>query len=332
MANPLFSSYSGGENRVTSSMVAVFERIDLSLVQELLRAATGADNTISGVTFANQIVKGESVPDARISAHFDWWFETKTVRGAYANDGHGRKQLRQHSKLLLEDASSLLLALTPDPVMPGWFNELDDVDSAAKGRVHWLNFAGLADAISTVLSDDTRLVGEQTRFLLTELVAFFESEGLLAHDDVVVIAAKSAWPEFAKITAYVCQPNRSFRSGLTHMAFYADGQIKPVVPAIERHFRAVNFSDQNVQSLRAAGESRLAGVVEALLLDGSRTPGAHYDVFLLSSKESSATLILESPIENDSFAPSGKRTAWVQGQRYTSASRLTSGAEFTSEL
>jgi hypothetical protein len=32
---PLLSAYRTGENRVTSSTMAVFERIDLALVQEL---------------------------------------------------------------------------------------------------------------------------------------------------------------------------------------------------------------------------------------------------------------------------------------------------------
>jgi hypothetical protein len=34
-----------------------------------------------------------------------------------------------------------------------------------------------------------------TRFLLTELVALFEADGLLTNDDVVVVVAKSAWQE-----------------------------------------------------------------------------------------------------------------------------------------
>ena len=38
---PLFSTYRQGENRVTSSLLAVFERIDLSAVARLLGAATG---------------------------------------------------------------------------------------------------------------------------------------------------------------------------------------------------------------------------------------------------------------------------------------------------
>lgn len=69
MPNPLLSSYRAGENRVTSSTMAVFERIDLALVQEVLAAATGAgaelgwtlsqrytrlDKLSSGVTATNE--------------------------------------------------------------------------------------------------------------------------------------------------------------------------------------------------------------------------------------------------------------------------------------
>src|SRR6266704_1162277 len=36
--NPWFSTYRQGENRVTSSMLAVFERIDLSLLEAILAA------------------------------------------------------------------------------------------------------------------------------------------------------------------------------------------------------------------------------------------------------------------------------------------------------
>jgi hypothetical protein len=78
--NPLFSTYRQGENRVTSSMLAVFERIDLSLLETILASAAG-ESSLAMVTFANQPPgKGHSIPDARISARFAYWFEVKTVR------------------------------------------------------------------------------------------------------------------------------------------------------------------------------------------------------------------------------------------------------------
>lgn len=51
--NPLQSTYRGGENRVTSSMLAVFERIDLGLVKALLAAAAG-EAPLEVVQFVNQ--------------------------------------------------------------------------------------------------------------------------------------------------------------------------------------------------------------------------------------------------------------------------------------
>jgi hypothetical protein len=135
--SPLFSIYRTGENRVTASMMAVFERIDLALVQELLETATGGSGELPAVTFQNQVaLDGYSVPDARISARFSWWFETKTVRGAYLTEGHGRDQLRKHAAAVLADApQARLFVLTPDPVRPAWFSALDGVDEPARPRV-----------------------------------------------------------------------------------------------------------------------------------------------------------------------------------------------------
>lgn len=78
MPNPLFSTYRGGENRVTSSTLAVFERLSLDLVKYLLQNATDVGEDLQAVVFENQVAGAGSVPDARISARFTWWFETKT--------------------------------------------------------------------------------------------------------------------------------------------------------------------------------------------------------------------------------------------------------------
>lgn len=51
MSKPLLSTYRTGENRVTSSTMAVFERIDLALVEELLRAVTGMGSELQAVSF-----------------------------------------------------------------------------------------------------------------------------------------------------------------------------------------------------------------------------------------------------------------------------------------
>lgn len=332
MPNPLFSSYRAGENRVTSSTIAVFERIDLALVEELLGSATGASNELATVTFTNQVVGHRSTPDAQISARFTWWFETKTVRGSYATEGHARDQVRKHSENLLGAPEAWLFVLTPDPVRPDWLAQLGGVDDAARPRVLWLGFRGLTDAIEEVISDATRLIGEQTRFLLTELVALYEADGLLTNDDTVVVAARRAWPEYQRTGAYVGQPNRSFRAGLTHFGFYTEGAIQRLVPRIREHLPSVPFTRAEASARRTAGESEIGDLIDRLLDDGTRTDGESHCITLLTGPDNPATVTLAEAVRNDTVTAAGRTSAWTQSQRYVRLDRLRSGVRITSKM
>lgn len=328
---PLLSTYRTGENRVTASTMAVFERLDLALVEELLAAATGSGDELRTVTFENQVIEGGSIPDARIAARFSWWFETKTERGAYASEGHSRKQLREHAALLADDPDSLLFVLTPDPTRPSWFDELDGVGPAVRPRVLWVGFRDLADHITALIADPTRLMGEQVRFLLSELVALYEADGLLTNDDTVVVAARVAWPEYQRFSAYVCQPDRTFREGLTHFGFYANGAIQALVPRINAHHPSVLFSHAEATQRRAAGEHEVADLIEAMLEGGLRSDGDAYGVLLLSGPDDGDTVRLDAPITNDTTTVSGKPWGWTLSQRYTRLDLLQK-ATVTSEL
>jgi hypothetical protein len=339
MPNPLLSTYRTGENRVTSSTMAVFERVDLALVQELLEAATGGGGELrtvtfenQTVTFKNQVVNEDAVPDARISARFTWWFETKTSRGGYASEGRDRDQVRKHSGQLVHDPEARLFVLTPDPFRPQWFDVLDGVEDQVRSRIVWLSFHLLADAINAVIADPTRLVGEQTKFLLVELVALYESDGLLTNDDTVIVAARAAWPEYKALGAYVCQANRSFREGLTHFGFYAEGAIQPVIARIRAWYPSVSFTREEVTARRADGEEELAILIEEELNERVRTEGESFGVFLLSGLDSNDTVPLNQPIVNDTKTVAGRTWAWTLSQRYTRLERLTSGVTRTSEL
>jgi len=317
MPNPLFSSYRAGENRVTSSTLAVFERIDLALVEELLGSASGASTELTTVTFDNQVVGDGSVPDARIGARFTWWFETKTTRGDYQSEGRARAQVRQHSEHLRGTPEAWLFVLTPDPVRPQWFSRLDGIDENVRGRVLWIGFGSLATAVEEVTSDATKLIGEQTRFLLTELVALYEADGLLTTDDTVVVAARAAWPEYQRTGAYVGQPDRAFRAGLTHLGFYAEGVIQPLVAQIRQHLLSVPFTRGEAKARRAAGETDVGDLIERLLDDGSRTEGEPYCILLLTGADDPGTVVLPHTVQNDTVTASGRNWAWTLGQRYT---------------
>ncbi len=326
------STYRTGENRVTSSTMAVFERIDLALVQELLRAVTGMGSELEAVSFENLVVTPHAVPDAQISARFSWWFETKTETDAYAHEGHGRTQLRQHSKLL-DDPDALLFVITPDPVRPTWFETLDGVaDASFRRRILWFSFRDLAEAIHKLITDPARVTGEQTRFLLAELMALYEADGLLSADDTVVVAARSAWPEYLQLAAYICQPNRSFRAGLKYFGFYAEGVIQPLIAQIRQHHVAVLFTPAEAIARRASGQTEVADLIDHLLSDGSRTENESYDVLLLTGPDDPQTVHLKAPITNDTVTESGKPWGWTLSQRYTSLDKLTSGITHTSQL
>ncbi len=322
--NPLFSTYRQGENRVTSSMLAVFERIDLSLLETILAAAAG-EASLQMVSFTNQPPGRRSVPDARISARFAYWFEVKTARNTLDT-----RQLAEHLAVLGDDGGDeRLFVVTPDAEQP------DAIAALGDARVVWFNFRSLHDAADAALSDPQETVSEQARFLLRELQALLVEDGLVDTDDVVVVAARFAYPEYLKRSVYVCQAERAFRGGLTHMGFYANSAIQPHVPRIRYREDLVTFTREEAATRQAGSDiDRLVGeVIDMLLDDGPREEGKQYQVFLLSAPEDPDTIRLAQPLLNDTTAESGRPWAWTMGQRYVSLAGLTRpGVTVTSDL
>jgi hypothetical protein len=199
-------------------------------------------------------------------------------------------------------------------------------------RIFWFSFRDLAEAIGKLITDPARVIGEQTRFLLAELVALYEADGLLSADDTVIVAARAAWPEYQRRAAYICQPNRPFRAGLKYFGFYAEGVIQPLIPRIPQHHVAVLFTPAEAIARRASGETEVADLIDYLLSEGSRTENESYDVLLLTGPDDPQTVRLQAPIANDTFTESGKPWGWTLSQRYTSLDKLTSGITGSSKL
>lgn len=322
--NPLLSSYRAGENRVTASMVAIFERIDLGLVEAILAAASG-ESSLQMVSFANQPNgKGASVPDALIKGHFAYWFELKTERDALTE-----RQLREHLANIEGVGDERLFVITPDAAQPTVIEEF------GHPAITWISFATLSEAIANVVEAHPRLVSEQAKFLLGELQDLFVEDGLIDDDDTVVVAAAVAYGEYLQHHAYVCQPGRSFRQGLTHMGFYAHTAIQREIPRIEYWEDHVEFTSTEANLRRAGNETdrRLADLIEDLLTAGSREEGQILKVFLLSDPTGAATVLLDAPVANDTTSASGRPWPFTLGQRYTSIRALTApGTKTTSDL
>ena len=317
---PLFSTYRQGENRVTASMLAVFERIDLSLLEQLLGAASG-ESELQMVTFRNQIAGEGSVPDAGISAHFNYLFEVKTERDAVRIG-----QLRAHLGSLGEQGDQRLFVVTPDVDEPEQVATLRSQDA----RVAWIGFTDLTSAIEDALAASDTTVSEHEAFLIRELVRLFEADGLLdSPEDVVIVAAGTAYRFYQQHSLYVCQAGRSFRPYIERMGFYRGKAIQQEIPAIRWHRDAVDISAESASALAESDDPAQRDVAQAILRaisEGAIGVDWQAQVFLLSAPDDERTLTLAHPIAH------AGRSGWTQKQRYVSSESLSSSPATTADL
>jgi hypothetical protein len=318
---PLFSTYSQGENRVTGSLMAVFERLDLGTLERIL-AGAAEESSLQLVSF--DLVRPEGtgrVPDARIAASFKYLFETKT-----AYDALDEAQLRGHLDHLGKGgyADERLFALTPDTDEPSVIGRIADE------RLRWMSFVRLDEAIREALAEDE--IPDDERFLLRELRALFVQEGLLGRQETVVVAAANAYDFYLKYSAYVCQADRSFRNGLERLAFYRRRRIEIHVPQILKRVKNVEFSCAEALKLRASSDpldARVADVIEGTVAAGARIDSHPYQVFILTPPTDPATFRLANPIRHES---DGRGSAFTMGQRYVYFADMERSPETTAGL
>jgi hypothetical protein len=318
MATNIFSTYSTGENRVTASILAVLQSLSLGRIERLIGALLEQPE-FELVRFQNQPAKGgTSVPDAEIVSNCRILVETKIKQGAV-----NVTQLTQHLDQLknVSEERRVLLVITPDAQRPQEFAQFENLVESP--NVTWASFAALDQAIDELMSDPREVISEREAFLLRELQEMLVREKLLEIDkDVVVVAARTAWSEYLRYHAYVCQPDRTFRP-VKRMAFYTGGQIFPRVPKIEAVHERVEFI--------AGLPGPLGTLVDQLLAETSRKAGMSYKVMFLSPPEATDTAKLPQAIVNDLTSDSGQTIAFTQGQRYVTLEQLRK-VRTTSEL
>lgn len=269
------------------------------------------------VEFQNQPSSGgDGVPDAQISSSCKLLFETKIKSGTT-----DETQLRRHLQRLdgANEVTKRLLLLTPDSSCPV------EVESIADERLVWASFESLDQAINELIADPQEVISEREQFLLRELQSMFVREKLVGSADVLVVPARSAWPEYQRHAAYICQPDRTFRS-VDRVAFYTGGKIWPSVPKILETWEHVDWA-------KGAYSGRLGEVVDAVFDDpaNTRMEGLAYKVMILSNKDSHDTIQLMQPVENNLTSDNGRTVAFTQNQRYVSLDKLLK-AKQTSDL
>lgn len=167
------------------------------------------------------------------------------------------------------EAVALLLVLTPDDVRPSELDKLNDP------RVAWTSFTILDQAIVEMLDDKYEVVSEREAFLLRALLTMLAEEELMANaNDVVIVAARKAWPEYNELHAYVCQPNRPFQQ-VSRLGFYSKGGIYPLVPKILA-------PHDEVEMVKNRYDGELGALDYRLLKEGKRPESGMFKVLLLS--------------------------------------------------
>lgn len=315
MAESIFSIYSTRENRVTGSILAVLRSLALGLTERLLGALL-QESEFQLLHFQNQPAKGgEGIPDAVITGSCRVLIETKVALNAVSKE----QVLRHLKRLDGQEALQRLLVLTPDERKPRALDALTDT------RIAWASFAMFDQAIDELLTDPQEVIAEREAFLLRNVQLMLQEENLLKFaNEVVVVPAARAWPEYLQFNAYVCQPNRTFQQ-VDYMAFYADGAIQPKVPKILEVVDAVVLEPDSL------GVSReVAQVIRQMIEAGVRERGVLHKVFLLSPSADSRTVILSGPVVNDLTSASGRGIAFTQNQRYVSLSGLRAARKTSS--
>ncbi|MDP2721748.1 MAG: hypothetical protein Q8O72_03225 [Bacteroidales bacterium] len=328
MANSIFSTYSTAENRVTSTILAVFEKLNTTTVTRILQVLM-EDSTIELIEYVNQVKSSDSVPDGRIKGLFDYIIETKVVPNAIK-----KTQIKNHYKMLKYDFSRLLI-LTPDFDYP---NVLKSLEPEITDKIIWGNFDKIIEGIDSVLQELILLI-DREKFLLLELKEFIINERLIAEDysrKALIVPAGKAWDFYKTYSIYRCQPNRTFKP-TSFMGFYADQQIKEYFPKILGYIDNLNIQEEDLNNISV---SVVNGVNESLIknkliqIKKKLQPeewNGYYKYIILTELNDKETFKNGNPIDNDKTSYSDKGTAFVQKQTYLNLDEIN-GKKYTSEL
>ncbi|TNM69695.1 hypothetical protein FHN55_02810 [Streptomyces sp. NP160] len=278
-----------GATPLTTSTASVLRHLDAVLVTALLRTAVPALRDAGSVVLLAEGRDGRRVSGAARDA-------------------------------LVSDPGTALLVVTGDRTRPPWVDELGTEDEQL--RVAWCSSAHLADVVDLALADGLpqARASQHSRELLGELLAYWDAHGLRSLHDTVVVAGRTAWPEYLRTGAVITAPGRELRGGTTHVGFSVDGELAGIVPAVEAVHTGVRFTAASADRHREQGREQLAAVIDTSLADHTRTEGALYDVVLLSAPWDEGTVQLGAGVADSGVT--GRRGGWPQARRYAHLDEL----------
>jgi hypothetical protein len=196
---------------------------------------------------------------------------------------------------------------------------------AGWSRSAYLAIEGNPDLAGQLIESTLDRYLDDVRWTVVETLGLTEESGGTL--DTVIVAAGIAYDEYLTYSAYICQPDRSFRS-IERFGFYRDKHIEPLLPEVLHRQDHVTIDEPTFRRLEAsanANEQAVGALVERLLADGSPRIGETQQIFLLSEPGDDRTLDLGTPVAHKGAG------AWTQSQRYA-ASALLRKARSTGDL
>lgn len=152
---------------------------------------------------------------------------------------------------------------------------------------------------------------------------------------VLVVADRAEHARYLRDFAVLLAPDRPLDPSVTHLAFYAEGEVKREVPRIRAQYGSLRCSPETVTQLRAAGtpnDQRVADLVEAWLAEEAVVAGSVHQLLLLSSTDAADALELPREIRNTKTTSGGKPMAWVVLQKLVPFDALAAAPPTTDEL
>jgi hypothetical protein len=151
---------------------------------------------------------------------------------------------------------------------------------------------------------------------------------------IVPVAADCGWPEYKELSMYRCLPNRSFRPS-DYIAFYANGEIQPLVPKIKSVIEAIQLDRREEFASLDGYQKKLAEELREksnFLPQHSWFLSTLWKFMFLTGPGDNETVKLPGPIANDKKDKNGNPAPFTYGKaRYVTLESLQK-ARKTSEL
>jgi hypothetical protein len=151
---------------------------------------------------------------------------------------------------------------------------------------------------------------------------------------VLVLPGSSPLDEYRRWGIITLPPDVDLPDQLGHVAFYHEGQIRPVVPAVREVFRNLTFGRAVAEHLRRSGDGpeRVAQLILEQLDLGLVQPGEIHHAVVLSPRDAADAVRLDGPVRNTKTIRGNRTVAWILGPTSVPLQALRAGPSTTSEL